>query len=91
MQLLSNTTRQVALIPGRDYAIFAAGSFGSGTLTLTLADSTLTATLPMPEHGSITADTMFVFTAPGPRLTISLTGATSPYLAVDCTLCATGV
>lgn len=90
MKFLSNSTQEVTLIPGRDYAVFAAGSFGGGTITLTLADSTLAVTLPMPEYGSIEDNTSFIFTAPSPRLLVALSGASSASLVVDCVLCPFG-
>lgn len=87
MTFLANSNQEFALIPGRDYAIFAAGTFGSGTVSLTLADSGLSGGVPMPGYQSITTNTSFIFTAPSPRLLVALTGATSPNLVVDCILC----
>ncbi len=90
MKFTTNGSHEFDLIPGRDYAIFTAGIFGGGTVSLTLADATLTGTLPMPDHGSITEDTSFIFTAPTHRLLAAVTGATAPDLVVDCILCPAG-
>lgn len=87
MTFLTNSSQEFALIPGRDYAIFAAGTFGSGTVSLTLAGAGVGGTVPMPDYQSITTNTSFIFTAPSPRLLVALTGATSPNLVVDCILC----
>jgi hypothetical protein len=73
--LSANGTTDLTLIPGRIYTAFAAGTFGSGTLTLTFRDHTSGSTVAFR---TITAATTFEFRAPNDQLRAVLTGATAP-------------
>lgn len=84
----TNTTVDMTLIPGRNYAVMAAGTFGSGTLSLTLKDASSGKTLAMPDYASLTTGAAFEFRAPCDRLTVGLAGATSPSLSFTCYRCA---
>lgn len=90
MKLIANGNQEISLIPGRDYAIFASGNFGNGNLALTLGNADLSGILPMPGYESISTSVSFILTAPSHRLLASLTGATTPEIALECVLCPSG-
>jgi hypothetical protein len=87
MKFTSDGVEFINLNPGQDYVVFIAGNFGGGTVNMNMKDATESAVMPMPEHGTVSAELSYVFTAPAPMMAIELFGATSPSLVVDITPC----
>ncbi|RYD19287.1 MAG: hypothetical protein EOP88_19545 [Verrucomicrobiaceae bacterium] len=86
MKITENGATYHELIPGRTYALLAAGYFGGGTLEFTLADG-VNGGVPIPGRESTTVSTAFRFVASAPFLVLYLENATAPSFTVDFVLC----
>jgi hypothetical protein len=76
--IVANGEYDLKVIPGRAYIFSLKGSFGAGTVTMTIRSNIDTGTFDAVDGGAWTAPTEDTLTPTGSIVRLTLTGATAP-------------
>ena len=80
MNITADGTYTLKILPGRGHTLMLAGTFGGGSIALSMVDSASLVELALPDCSAITAATGFAFDAGADTLKVVVTGSTSPDL-----------
>ena len=72
----------VDTVPGHSYTVMVGGTFGGATVNFSVWNE-MGVTIVIPTYGSTTSAAVFMFTAPGTKLVIDVSGSTSPSIKLS--------